>query len=177
MAAAGAEGSDAPAFDRSALLARLDSFIEFPGTIALFDVLSGPEASDLPSRLGVVVARYPAHPLGPDLREWLAANGATLPPVDPMAVLAELGIDNVRVWAGQRKREREELQRALEEAREGRMSATLAANGYSFVCVLLFLIALMGWGAAFGVWEFTPEPALPGPYDPPSTPEVAPQTG
>lgn len=171
-------GTDPPGpSDRSALIARLDSFVEFPGTIVLFDVLSGPDAGDLPLRLGAVVARFPAHPLGPELREWLKANGASVPPPDPLAVLAELGIDDVRTWATQRKRERDELQRALEEAREGRMSASLAANGYSFVCVLLFLVALMGWGAAFHVWEFTPEPALPGPGAKPPKQEVVPQTG
>ena len=149
--------------DRGALVTRLERFVEFPGTLPLFDVLSLPEGPEMTALVAVVIGRFPTHPLAADVRRWLAANGVDAPPPDPLAVLAELGISDVRVWAERQKREVVTLQRALEDARESRMRAAVAANGYSLVSVLLLGVALLGWAAAFHLWSFSPEGPLPGP--------------
>lgn len=157
---------------RAALIARLDAFMEFPGTIPLFDALSAPDGPDLGAGVAAVVERFPNHPLAREVQAWLRVHGIEVTVPGPAAVLAELGIDDLRAWYDRRQRERVALERALSEALEGQAAASLSANAYSFMCVLLFFVALFGWAAAFDVWEFTPEGPLPSPYDP--KPEVAP---
>lgn len=157
---------------RATLIARLDAFMEFPGTIPLFDALSAPEGPEHAVGVAAVVERFPNHPLARELQDWLHVHGIEVAAPSAAAVLAELGIDDLRVWYDRRQRERVALERALSEALEGQAAASLSANAYSFMCVLLFFVALLGWTAAFDVWEFTPEGPLPGPHDP--KPEVAP---
>lgn len=157
---------------RATLIARLDAFMEFPGTIPLFDALSAPEGPEHAAGVAAVVERFPNHPLARELQDWLHVHGIEVAAPSPAAVLAELGIDDLRVWYDRRQRERVALERALSEALEGQAAASLSANAYSFMCVLLFFVALLGWAAAFNVWEFTPEGPLPSPYDP--KPQVAP---
>ncbi len=151
---------------RDAFIGRLDSFVEYPGTVPLFDALSAPEGPDHAKGVATVLVHFPAHPLARDLREWLGAQGIEADEPGPLAVLAELGIEDVRAWYDRQKRERQALERALTEARTERADALLAANGYSFMCALLFFVAIFGWAAAFHLWDFTPEGPLPGPYDP-----------
>ncbi len=145
------------------LILRLDAFVEFPGTVPLFDALSDPSCTA--AQVGEVLARFPGHPLASDLGAWLADNGVVVAPPDPAAVLAALGIQDVQAWADRQKRERLALETALTEAKLERASALLSANAYSIVSVLLFFVAVLGWAAAFGAWDFQPEGKLPGPAD------------
>ncbi len=165
-----------PLPDKSAIIDALERFVDHPGTLPLFDVLSERDSPDLPARVLAIYQRFPGHPLAVEVRRWIEASGVAIPAVDLGAVLGELGIDDVRAWAERQKKERTALERALEEAREGQVRASLAANGYSLVCVLLFCVALIGWAAAFHIWDFVPEVAVPGPGSSKPAPAAIPDT-
>lgn len=161
----------------AALIARLDAFLEFPGTIPLFDALSSPEGPGRLEALSRALGLHPTHPLAREVRDWLRENGVPVHEPSADELLVELGIDDLRAWVERRQRERQVLERSLKDAQEERAAALLSANAYSFMCVLLVFVALLGWGAAFGFWTFTPEAELPGPYDAkgrPVAPEPAP---
>ncbi len=152
--------------DRDALVARLDAFIEFQGTIPIFDALSSPDGPEQLDAVAKAIGLHPTHPLARDVRQWLKDNGVAVYEPTTEDLLRELGIDDLRTWYERRARERQVLERSLADAQEERASALLSANAYSFMCVLLFFVALLGWGAAFGFWTFTPEAKVPGPHDP-----------
>jgi len=152
--------------DRAAgLVARLDAFLEFPGTIPIFDALTSPEGPEQVEAVSRALGLHPTHPLAREVREWLRTNGVDLREPTSDELLAELGIDDLRAWVERRQRERQVLERSLADAQEERASAPLSANAYSFMCVLLVFVSLLGWGAAFGFWTFTPEAKPIGPYD------------
>lgn len=149
----------------ASILARLEAFTEAPGTGELYDAFSAVDGRA--DAVGAALRRFPNHPLAAEVRVWLCSVGMEVPEADPVAELRALGIDDVRRWFELQKQERTKIERALSDVQEALHAARIGANAYAMVCVLLFFVAVLGWAAAFGGWNFKPESALPGPADTP----------
>jgi hypothetical protein len=154
--------------DTARLLAALERERDVRGSFAIYEVVSVDDLAGVAAALGA----HPRHPLASDVRAWLEARGAAPPVPDTAAQLQALGVEDPAAWVARHRAEVAALRRAVDEARSAALGAGRTASAYALMCVLLAVIAVAGWAAAFGRVPFEPEPlARPAPEAPPTRPE------
>jgi hypothetical protein len=138
--------------DTAALLEALERHREVRGSLPLFDGL----LRDDPAAVQAAIADAPVHPVRDAVEGWLRARGVDVPVGSDSAAARELA--SIRAEATLRERR---LAEEAADARRERDVAVRAANAYAAMCVLLAMIAIGGWLAAFGVVPFHAEGPTP----------------
>jgi hypothetical protein len=149
--------------DTRALLDALERVREVRGSLPLYDALIRVDGVAFAQAL----AMHPRHPLRDDALAWMERRGiAPAAPPDATSRLLAYGIEDVDTYvATVRATERDLRARAADLAAEA-ARARQVANAASLVCVLLGILAAVGWAAVLGDLPF------PRAVDPPSVDEV-----